>query len=247
MGQVFINATVFSVHGSCMRYFQPDGGTNNVLKSSMAGFIAGIVQSIICSPMELIKLKMQIQGIGKELNSPLVEKILHKQLDTNSTKAIERYRGPWDMTKHIYKQDGIRGLGKGLTATIAREGPSFAVYFGSYDLIRQNFSQVLGVPVHQLGSQYLFLSGGLAGCLTWISTYPFDVLKTRIQLDTQHMYKGIWDCFRKSVANEGGMVLFRGLSSALYRAFVTNAVTLPTVTLVLQYWDTKQSNHYSVN
>ncbi len=248
MGQVFINATVFSVHGSCMRYLQPDGGTNNVLKSSMAGLVAGVVQSFICSPMELVKLKMQVQGIGKELNSPLVDKLLRKQFDArnnNNSKVTERYRGPWDTTKLIYKQNGINGLSRGLMATIGREGPSFAVYFGSYDLIRQNISRTLGVPLHQLGSQYLFVSGGIAGCLTWLSTYPFDVLKTRIQLDTQNMYSGIWDCFKKIVRHEGGSVMFRGLSSALYRAFVTNAFTLPTVTLVLQYWDDKQRNNYS--
>ena len=249
MGQIFINATVFSVHGSCMRYLQPDGGTNSILKSTFSGGVAGTVQSIICSPMELIKLKMQVQGIGKELNSPLMESVLRKQSSKNGS-SVDKYRGPWETTKLIYRRDGIRGLGKGLFATIGREGPSFAVYFGSYDLIRQQLSRWLSVPVDKLKSQYLFLSGGMAGCLTWISTYPFDVVKTRIQLDTENRYSGLVDCFRKITATEGYRVLLRGLPSALYRAFFTNAATLPTVTLVLQYWESRHkenSAYHNVN
>lgn len=232
MGQVFINATVFSVHGSCMRVLQPDGGNNNVAKSTLAGFIAGCVQSVICSPMELIKLKMQVQGIGMELNSPIMASVLSKTSQSS-------YVGPWKTTKHIYRQDGIiRGLMKGFVPTLCREGPSFAVYFGSYDFIRQRIATLFSVPLDQLGIPYLFLSGGLAGCLTWISTYPFDVIKTRIQLDTNNTYSGMFDCFRQSITKDGYRVLFRGISSALYRAFSTNAVTLTTVTIVLQYWDT---------
>ena len=235
MGQIFINATVFSVHGSCMRIFQPDGGSNSIFKSTMAGGIAGVVQSVICSPMELIKLKMQVQGIGKELNSPFMQTITHKHSGNR-----EKYRGPWETTKMIYKRGGITGISKGLSATIGREGPSFAVYFGSYDFIRQLLAKVQSIPVEQLRSQYLFLSGGMAGCLTWMSTYPFDVIKTRIQLDVTNEYTGIRDCYKKIVSREGHSVLFRGLSSALYRAFITNAVTLTTVTLVLQYWENQQ-------
>lgn len=214
-----------------MRILQPDGGHNSVPKSTLAGFIAGSVQCIICSPMELIKLKMQVQGIGMELTTPMMASVLH-------SKANSAYRGPWVTTKAIYRQQGIRrGLMKGFVPTLCREGPSFAVYFGSYDFIRQRIAMLFRVPLDQLGIPYLFLSGGIAGCLTWMSTYPFDVIKTRIQLDTMNSYGGMIDCFSQSVASDGYRVLFRGLSSALYRAFSTNAVTLTTVTIVLQYWE----------
>ena len=244
MGQIFINATVFSVHGSCMRVLQPQGGTNSIINSFIAGGAAGVVQCFICTPMELIKLKMQVQGIGKILNSPLVEAALLKTAKVKSSKGevksySERYRGPWETTKIIYRQEGIRGLGKGFVPTIGREGPSFAVYFCSYDLSRQNLAKLTNTPVDQLGLQYLLLAGGIAGCLAWLSTYPFDVVKTRIQLDTENRYRGTIDCFKKCYYSEGAGIFFRGFSSALYRAFITNAVTLPTATLVLQYWESK--------
>ena len=230
MGQIFINATVFSVQGTFMRILQPEGGQSKIYKSLLSGTIAGLAQCVICSPMELIKLRMQVQGIGKEMYSPLAEKLLHK-----SSIVSEKYIGPWDTTKAIYRQSGIRGISKGFVVTMCREGPSFAVYFGSYDFIRQTMAGN-GNSVDSLGLFHLMLAGGIAGCLTWTSTYPFDVVKSRIQLDMSNEYKGIIDCFRKSYRAEGLRVFFKGITSAWYRAFITNSVTLPTVTLILRYW-----------
>lgn len=84
----------------------------------------------------------------------------------------------------------------------------------------------------------LLFSGGMSGIVSWLSTYPVDVIKSRLQADgvggvTQ--YKGILDCVRKSYQEEGWKVFTRGLTSTLLRAFPVNAATFATVTVFLMY------------
>ena len=70
--------------------------------------------------------------------------------------------------------------------------------------------------------------------LTWLSTYPFDVVKTRYQDDATHQYRNVRHCFVESYKVGGGRIFFRGLSVALLRAFPTNAATLTVTTVIVQ-------------
>lgn len=56
----------------------------------------------------------------------------------------------------------------------------------------------------------LLLAGGIAGAMGWLCSYPADVIKTRIQIDSGTKYKGFWDCAVKSYREGGGGL--KGLS-----------------------------------
>ena len=43
---------------------------------------------------------------------------------------------PIDVTRYILRKEGIFGLFRGLTATLARECPGNACFFGGYELTR---------------------------------------------------------------------------------------------------------------
>lgn len=59
-------------------------------------------------------------------------------------------------------------------------------------------------------------------------TLPFDVVKSRMQSDSQinPHYKGVMDCIRKSYKAEGFRVFYRGFWLVTLRAFPTNASIL---------------------
>lgn len=53
-----VNAIVFGVYGNFQRHLpQPDALSSHFL----AGATAGFVQSFVCSPMELVKTRLQVQ------------------------------------------------------------------------------------------------------------------------------------------------------------------------------------------
>ncbi len=72
----------------------------------------------------------------------------------------------------------------------------------------------------------MFAAGGVAGQLSWIVSYPQDVLKSRMQGDTEGKYRSVTHCLKASLAAEGPGFLMRGIGSTLIRAFPVNAVTL---------------------
>lgn len=67
--------------------------------------------------------------------------------------------------------------------------------------------------------------GGLTGQLSWLSTYPFDVLKTIMQ--TQDFNSRMMEIARVRYREQGIRFFFRGMTTSLLRAFIVSAVLLP--------------------
>ncbi|XP_077476617.1 mitochondrial basic amino acids transporter [Stigmatopora argus] len=213
MGLTFINAIVFGVQGNAMRKL----GRDTPLNQFLAGASAGAIQCVICCPMELAKTRMQMQGTG--------EKKSRRKMYKNSLDCLVR----------IYNKEGIRGINRGMVTTLIRETPGFGVYFLAYDVLTRRLSCE---PEDPYLIPKLLFAGGMSGIASWISTYPVDVIKSRLQADGVggvRRYDGIVDCVRQSVRKEGWRVFSRGLTSTLLRAFPVNATTFATVTLFLLY------------
>lgn len=64
------------------------------------------------------------------------------------------------------------------------------------------------------------LSSGFAGAVVATATNPLWMIKTRLQLQTvraqETQYKGIADCFLKTVTKEGPLALYRGLGASYF-------------------------------
>ena len=177
--------------------------------------------------MELSKTRLQIQGLGES----------HSYFRTHE----HTYKSPSDCMKKIYVKEGFRGVYRGFWLTVLRETPSFGVYFASYESFCRAFTpaetDVVSTPV-------LLVAGGLAGMMAWMSTYPIDVIKSRVQADMSGTYKGFVDCFRKSYEELGLSVFTRGLPSTMLRAFPVNAATFATVTLTLRWMKADKEEPY---
>lgn len=207
-GVGLINAIIFGVHGNLSRLLEP-----GLSSQCIAGGVAGAVQSIVCCPMELAKTLVQVQNTSKPL-----------------------YHGSIDCLQKIYKKNGITGLYKGMTITLTREIPSFAIYFGTFEFFC-NAMTPEGDGAGHIGPLGLLLAGGLSGISSWFFTYPIDVVKSRFQADGEgknRRYQSILDCVKKTYKSGGLHAFSQGLSATILRAFPTNAATLATVTVTLR-------------
>ncbi len=54
-------------------------------------------------------------------------------------KCFYHCSGPLYLTKQILREEGIRGMFRGLTPTFAREMPGYFFFFGGYELGREFF------------------------------------------------------------------------------------------------------------
>jgi len=70
--------------------------------------------------------------------------------------------------------------------------------------------------------------GGLAGELLWLGSYPFDVVKSKMQSDgfgTGMRYQGMVDCVRQTWRGEGWRGFWKGVGPTLLRAMPVSAGT----------------------
>lgn len=208
-GVAMVNAIVFGVYGHTQRHLsEPDRLSAHFL----AGAFAGLAQTPVSSPIELAKTRLQLQ-------SPL-------QSDS---------RGPMQCLRNIYKKEGYRGVFKGLNITFLREGPSYGVYFVTYEMLTKTSSK------QPISTPHMLLAGGLAGTASWVISYPIDVIKSRIQAESSDRYSGALDCLKKSIRAEGYSCLYRGLNSTILRAFPTNAATFTVVTWTFRLFGEQSS------
>lgn len=172
--------------------------------------------------MELVRIKLQNQGIGENYSE---------------YRKHRPYKSPLDCAVRIHRKEGLAGLYRGNVPTMLREGPSFAMYFMSFEYVSRLLS---GGELNKDNRSTLvvFFAGGFAGQITWLSTYPVDVIKTRIQDQNSSsavQYKNMADC-AGAMWREGGVrIFFRGLGVTLLRAFPVNAATFWVAEHLLYY------------
>lgn len=198
---------------------------------ALGGIGTGAIQSLILSPVELVKIRLQLQS--KVHDKP---------------EQAESLRGPRSVARSIFRTEGLRGIYRGLTITVLRDAPAHGVYFWTYEYIREQLH-----PGCRKSGQETFrtmlMAGGLAGVASWICCYPLDVVKTRLQAQSPSSpvrYNGIVDCFRKSVKQEGYAVLFRGLGTAVARAFIVNGAVFTAYETALRFLFNNNNNHGSI-
>ncbi|XP_015792240.1 mitochondrial basic amino acids transporter [Tetranychus urticae] len=118
----------------------------------------------------------------------------------------------------------LRGLYRGMIPTLLRDAPAFGIYFSSFQyLIDRN--------PEETSETKLLLAGGIAGALSWLFIYPFDVIKTKIQTEGVKYDYSMVKCSKAMYRESslGWKVFFRGFTPTLIRAFPVNAVTFYVV------------------
>lgn len=91
---------------------------------------------------------------------------------------------------------------------------------------------------------YTLMAGGFAGTLSWVISFPIDVVKSRLQvdgIDGKPKYLNAMDCVKQSYQSEGMAFFTRGLNSTLMRAFPMNAVCFLVVSYVMKFFQKSQS------
>jgi solute carrier family 25 carnitine/acylcarnitine transporter 20/29 len=213
-----MNSIMFGVYGNVLHHLERGHSKiPQMWNVALAGGIGGFAQLSVVVPMELIRTRMQVQGVGEKGDSFFA---LHQ-----TSQEHRLYENSLDCAKKLYRSGGIRSLYQGFTITLCRDIPASSLYFVIWELFVQHYTKDKPTR-HSLGMLEMMLAGGVTGTVGWFLVYPIDVIKTRIQIDGigEKSYSGIVDCARKSFKEEGPRVFFKGLTPTLVRAFPANAV-----------------------
>jgi solute carrier family 25 carnitine/acylcarnitine transporter 20/29 len=108
-----------------------------------------------------------------------------------------------DVTKHIYKTNGIRGFYKGLSAPLFGIGLEKAIVFGTYTNVRN-------LNIFENNNFNIFFGGVVSGLLCTSIVLPVEKIKIRKQRGKNSNLFSI-------IKNEGIGNLYKGLSATLLR------------------------------
>lgn len=170
--------------------------TRDILCHAAAGAAAGAIAATFVCPLDVIKTRLQVHGVPSGHKGSIIITSL----------------------RNIVRQEGVKGLYRGLSPTILALLPNWAVYFTVYERLKglvhshdENGNQV------STGANMLAAVG--AGAATSITTNPLWVVKTRLQ--TQGMrpdvvpYAGVPSALCRIVREEGLRGLYSGILPSL--------------------------------
>ena len=128
---------------------------------------------------------------------------------------------------------------QGLGATLVRDVPSFGIYFVVHEYLKRELSP--NKDGKHVATPYLLFAGGSSGVAAWFSTYPVDVVKTRLQTQQNGKYAGMIDCAKKSWTEAGGglkglRVFYIGVVPTMIRSFPVNAAIFFVYDILMDFF-----------
>ena len=193
-------AIKLTVNDLVRRFFQREEAGLTYWREAVAGGCAGASQVIFTNPLEIVKIRLQVQGEARLLNGGV---------------AV-----PWVGAVRTVKELGFSGLYKGASACLLRDIPFSAIYFTVYAHLKGDwlFKESSEKPLNPLE---LLAAGAMAGMPAAYLATPADVIKTRLQVrarEGQQTYAGIMDAFRKIRREEGWRAFFKGGPARVLRS-----------------------------
>ncbi|XWS72442.1 hypothetical protein CRYUN_Cryun02cG0040000 [Craigia yunnanensis] len=196
---VALNFSLKDLYRNLLRngYFQ-DG---HVFYGASANFIAGAAAG--CTTLILIY--------------PL--DIAHTRLAADIGRTdVRQFRGIYHFLSTIRKKDGIRGIYRGLPASMQGMIVHRGLYFGGFDTIKEILSEEskteLALWKRGVVAQAVTTSAGLL-------SYPLDTVRRRMMMQSgleQPMYRSTLDCWRTIYRTEGVTSFYRGAVSNVFRS-----------------------------
>ena len=193
-------AIKMTVNDFCRRKLKEEDGSITVTREIFAGGCAGVCQSFVTTPMELIKIQMQDHGRTKASLQ-------------NSFTGISTASPPpaLKMIKNIVTSEEF-SFYKGGSPTIFRNIVFAMIYFPLFANLNS-----LGSSSQQLNKDvWMNLTNGfVSASVSAALTTPMDVVKTRMQTLTkgagEETYNGMGEAYYKILKAEGVPALFKGL------------------------------------
>ena len=242
----FISGVLFYTNGAIKSWIQPCSWEPLTYTQMLqAGGGGGIVIGVMITPLEVLKLRMQIRNKAEE------------QIISTSSSIISTPSQRVGLLRSVMSTMKVRDLGAGFTPTVLREAGTFGIFFPLNELLKRKISWYKdGVDLqgaidqkavidriravssnhhHQTNNpaplppspslpevpfSTRVLAAGTGGVLCWLPVYPIDQVKSRMQTKPLGTYKSWLHCAQEIYHEQGvRRGFFKGLEPCLLRAF----------------------------
>ncbi|PWZ00780.1 mitochondrial carrier [Testicularia cyperi] len=241
-------AIYFTVYDSCKQFLAHDmnssTGEEDFLNHILSAMTAGAASTICTSPLWVVKTRFMLQSVK----------------DT----SVKPYRHTGDAFVQIYRSEGLRGFYKGLLPSlfgVSHVAVQFPLYESFKSLARERLQS------DELAPSTILLCSSSAKMIASVTTYPHEVLRTRLQMQPRnkvastssrnisHMankgmggrYSGVIQACRTIAREEGIRGFYKGMAVNLVRTVPSSALTILTYEVIMQHLAQLEHEHQQLN
>ena len=176
------------------------------IKNLGYGAVAGAISRTFVAPLERLKVINQVRP------------------NTAKTSILKNL-------KHIFRQEGFRGMFSGNLTNCVRVVPKSGIQFMTFNWAKKY-------------TESNFLAGAISGIITATSVYPLEVIRTRLSVqENNKKYNGIVDCSKKMYRNQGIKGFYRGLQPCLIGVVPLYAINFG----LFKYFQEKMGGNTPIN
>ncbi|TPX57949.1 hypothetical protein SpCBS45565_g06598 [Spizellomyces sp. 'palustris'] len=172
------------------------------LRHTLAGAAAGLVSSVLVCPLDVLKIRLQNQIV--------------------KPGQVAKYRGTISGLEIIWREEGLRGLFRGLGATTVAYIADRAIWFASYNRIKETLAKAAGRSPDDAGTIVHLNASVAASLLTMAFVNPLWVVRTRMMVQStvanersRWHYTSTWNALNSIVKEEGFRALYKGFTPSL--------------------------------
>ncbi|CRG84982.1 putative mitochondrial carrier C688,09 [Talaromyces islandicus] len=222
----------FYAYGNCKTLFPQILGCeeDTTLVHALSAASAGIVTGTATNPIWLVKTRLQLDK---------------SRMRESGSLGVPQYRNSLDCVKQVIRQEGVKGLYRGLAASYLGVIET-TLHLAMYERMKGFLAKQNENAVNQDGkrlnktTQGIALSGaaGFSKLLAVLIAYPHEVVRTRLRqapmANGRLKYTGVVQCLRLVWREEGMVAIYGGLTAHLLRTVPAAMITLGTYELVLK-------------
>ncbi|KAF7303220.1 hypothetical protein MKEN_01285800 [Mycena kentingensis (nom. inval.)] len=201
--------------------------SNNGQLSTTEGFICGGIAACIAvtvsNPAEVAKTRLQLQG----------------ELAKTSEKV---YKNAFDAIAKTYRNEGIRGIQRGLGPAYVYQILLNGSRLGFYEPFRRNINRLVGRRPEEQLPVTAVIAGASSGAVGASLGNPLFLIKARMQayspalpVGAQHHYKSSFHALSTIFKAEGLRGMVRGIDAAILRTSMGSSVQLPSYNLTKNF------------
>ena len=203
------------------------GGEPTLADNLGAAWAAGSLTSLLTNPLWLVKTRLQLQGQGAGAGGAGAGGAGAGGAG-GAAAGMPPYRGMAHALASIARDEGVRGLYRGLAPAL------FLVSHGMIQFaLLEELKRAAPAAVAASGASaatYLFAAAAASKAVAATATYPYQVIKARVQqrvaAGTPREYVGLVDSARKIWRFEGARGFYKGFLPNVLRVAPQSAITI---------------------
>ncbi|KDO24523.1 hypothetical protein SPRG_10338 [Saprolegnia parasitica CBS 223.65] len=165
-----------------------------------AGAFSELCSSVTNVPTEVMKARMQLGQNPKNATG-------------GWSTHTSNYRGTLHAVQSIVRHEGVAGLYSGYASCLTVDASYAGFCFVFYEALKKHYRTSMDRPP---GAVETVAIGAVSGAGAAMLTNPLDVVTLRLMTQGTHkIYRGIFHCLQRSIAEEGIRILWKGSATRM--------------------------------